>query len=335
MTLTNTELCQRAEAALRESRHSPIRQGMAVFTRIHDIRATMYGFLGIDLDSFSFAPIPVAAFSLEIKDKTCIALSNTKLGRVFAVSQAGWTEILEFCERAGIEIDWEHDAADVSKLVFAAGAQELHVCWGCLGLVGSLTRTNRRWPAGLTGPVAQDTCQCPDRLRMTASHGLREALHLDINEVLRICMCCGADVVPSGSKWSPFFCRPCMHLAQDLNRRAGHLVIPIGRHSMMNGIGLSNDSFDQVSVRRFLHLAGSMQEAINRICGLQFKVAARARSIASAGHHQGEAPATDTMPSVTVSRYLEMVGQGISRGYTSPGIAREALFEALLADMGG
>lgn len=57
----------------------------------------------------------------------------------------------------------------------------------------------------------------------------------DFNERALLCRCCGLTVLRSGSRWSPFFCEPCKHRVIDLDRRIGRLVIPIGRHSIMNG----------------------------------------------------------------------------------------------------
>jgi hypothetical protein len=43
-------------------------------------------------------------------------------------------------------------------------------------------------------------------------------------------------LLASGSRWSPFFCRPCQERVRALNHAVGRLVIPVGRRSMMNGI---------------------------------------------------------------------------------------------------
>lgn len=63
---------------------------------------------------------------------------------------------------------------------------------------------------------------------------------MDFNCILEICNCCGLEVIPSGSKWSDFFCTACGDLIINLNKKAGTCIIPIGRHSMMNGFGISN-----------------------------------------------------------------------------------------------
>jgi hypothetical protein len=58
----------------------------------------------------------------------------------------------------------------------------------------------------------------------------------DHNTYAELCRCCGLELLPSGSKWSVWFCEPCKTSVRDLNKAAGRCVIPIGRHSMMNGV---------------------------------------------------------------------------------------------------
>ena len=53
----------------------------------------------------------------------------------------------------------------------------------------------------------------------------------DINEWIRLCDCCLAVPMRSGSKWSPFFCNNCRPGIVAAKRG-----IPIGRHSMMNRV---------------------------------------------------------------------------------------------------
>ena len=57
----------------------------------------------------------------------------------------------------------------------------------------------------------------------------------DYNQAAVLCGCCAAQVVRSGSKWSAFFCRECQERVIAYDRAVGEVVIPIGRHSLMNG----------------------------------------------------------------------------------------------------
>jgi hypothetical protein len=68
--------------------------------------------------------------------------------------------------------------------------------------------------------------RCHDRVAGEAWQGF------DINEWIRLCDCCLAVPLHSGSRWSPFFCARCQAEIQ-----AAECGIPIGRHSLMNGVG--------------------------------------------------------------------------------------------------
>jgi hypothetical protein len=64
----------------------------------------------------------------------------------------------------------------------------------------------------------------------------------DYNTAVELCWCCASEALPSGSRWSTFLCDECRHRALDLRRPDGRLVVPIGRHSLMNRTSLSVDS---------------------------------------------------------------------------------------------
>ncbi|MGH9004999.1 MAG: hypothetical protein ACRDYV_17905, partial [Acidimicrobiia bacterium] len=59
----------------------------------------------------------------------------------------------------------------------------------------------------------------------------------DHNTVGELCRCCALRLVQSGSKWSVWLCRPCLGMVKNLNDQSGRCVFPIGRHSLMNGVG--------------------------------------------------------------------------------------------------
>lgn len=56
----------------------------------------------------------------------------------------------------------------------------------------------------------------------------------DFNERASLCACCGTEVLESGSRYSPYFCRECQLLAMGVSLWERRLVIPIGRHTMMH-----------------------------------------------------------------------------------------------------
>jgi hypothetical protein len=58
----------------------------------------------------------------------------------------------------------------------------------------------------------------------------------DLSNKTELCRCCALYLIPSRSRWSSFFCPECKERVFELNRRAGRCVIPVGRHSIMNGV---------------------------------------------------------------------------------------------------
>jgi hypothetical protein len=57
---------------------------------------------------------------------------------------------------------------------------------------------------------------------------------VDFNERAILCMCCGTEVLGSGTRWSAYLCRECQLLAMGVSLWERRLVIPVGRHSMMH-----------------------------------------------------------------------------------------------------
>jgi hypothetical protein len=92
----------------------------------------------------------------------------------------------------------------------------LRICGTCFHLF----ETHR--PDGLN-----QQCSC-------AAEPARTWAGFDINEHASLCKCCGFDVLDSGSKWSPFFCRECQLVAMGASISARRLIVPIGRHSLMH-----------------------------------------------------------------------------------------------------
>lgn len=64
----------------------------------------------------------------------------------------------------------------------------------------------------------------------------RRKIALDFDLPAELCRCCGQQLLMSGTRWSVWFCDSCKRRVVALNHRAGACVIPIGRHSLMNGV---------------------------------------------------------------------------------------------------
>ena len=84
------------------------------------------------------------------------------------------------------------------------------------------------------GEASRQRCRCPDKVPSGAKWP-----GYDVNEHLHLCECCSMVVLPSGSRWSVSFCEECKQRVDELNESVGRCVIPIGRHSLMNGVGVA------------------------------------------------------------------------------------------------
>lgn len=89
----------------------------------------------------------------------------------------------------------------------------------------------------------------------------------DVQEWIRLCDCCLADTVRQGSRFSPFFCQRCFPRLREARRHG----IPLGRHSLMNGIGMP-----PLGIGPFVNAANGM---FQRIDGLHRWKAERVRQI--------------------------------------------------------
>jgi len=88
----------------------------------------------------------------------------------------------------------------------------------------------------------------------------------DFNTVAELCYVCGCDVLRSGSRYSVWLCAVCKLRVLELCAELGRLVVPIGRHSIMNGFVLPTtpeptDLDTEAFADRLLH----MGTRINRL----------------------------------------------------------------------
>ncbi len=75
---------------------------------------------------------------------------------------------------------------------------------------------------------------------------------VDFNAVKELCNSCGLEEIRSGSKWSLFFCEECKKSVCNLNEAARSCIIPIGRHSLMNGVAFSGkEAGDDIKIKQF------------------------------------------------------------------------------------
>jgi len=167
----------------------------------------------------------------------------------------------------------------------------------------------------LRGPFfdSHNGCERVQRCGCEAREPLWNAF--DYNCAVELCRCCAAQVIRSGSKWSVFFCDACKREVVAYNSAAGCTVIPIGRHSIMNGVALNAQSAREGSARRtFAHGLSEVFDGIDRL--ERFQRAQVTRIIASIDFPQ---------PTVPVPRYIEHAVRSQPSG--------EAVFAALVLGM--
>ena len=58
----------------------------------------------------------------------------------------------------------------------------------------------------------------------------------DLSSNVDVCKSCISTLAPGSSRWTLYHCRECMSAVAGLNRLAGRCVVPIGPHSIMNGV---------------------------------------------------------------------------------------------------
>ena len=103
-------------------------------------------------------------------------------------------------------------------------ATEMVVCGVCGQVRGRWRDVERADP-----PVREQGCRClPGDAEPWAG--------FDFQTAIELCHVCGAEALPSGSRWSPYQCAECKERIEQLNRHHGRCIIPIGRHSTMNGV---------------------------------------------------------------------------------------------------
>ncbi len=97
----------------------------------------------------------------------------------------------------------------------------------------------------LRGPLGERTQRCACEPKEPLWNGY------DYNTAIELCQCCAAATIPSGSRWSVFFCDACKERVVAYNRAAGCCAIPIGRHSLMNGIFVTDEDVESSLVSFF------------------------------------------------------------------------------------
>jgi hypothetical protein len=126
---------------------------------------------------------------------------------------------------------------------------DLRDVWGCDVSAFVVCRTCGQ----LRGPLVARDGERREQ-RCTCTRGEREETwpRFDFNTAAELCQCCVREVIPSGSKFSSYFCNTCRKRVLALDQSVALALIPLGRHSVMNSIALPGaQATDRAAVERF------------------------------------------------------------------------------------
>jgi len=140
--------------------------------------------------------------------------------------------------------------------------ERMWICGTCAGLNGI--------PVGRDAPPVEQIQRC--RCRSTDEPAWPS---FNFNEHVHLCECCLMEALPSGSRFSVWFCEECRLRVIALNDRLRVWLIPIGRHSIMVStyeppglVMLSSDVFrmgEQEQATRIEHFRGGFMGMISSI----------------------------------------------------------------------
>jgi hypothetical protein len=144
---------------------------------------------------------------------------------------------------------------------------------------------------------------------LTIKNDLVEYLNLDFSQAVTLCYGCGRELIRSGSKWSPFFCEYCLGYIRGSNVTDPSFPgwIPVGRHSMMNGLALGGpDAQDKEKVEQFCKAVNSLQERIEHLERWKKLVVSRIREEAGFPK-EGDIQLTDYLEAVPRDKWSKFM----------------------------
>jgi hypothetical protein len=119
---------------------------------------------------------------------------------------------------------------------------EMRVCAVCGEIYGEFSERGTPLESDETEETElyYQECYCRCRAGGASAHytqRMKIRLNLDFAEIATLCYCCGREIIPSGSKFSSFFCGYCGGLIRRCADVDRHLLwIPLARHTLMNRI---------------------------------------------------------------------------------------------------
>lgn len=183
--------------------------------------------------------------------------------------------------------------------------EHLQICGTCFTLHGG-EGANRQ------------LCHCASTEEHRAlSEASYEANRTYWHYVAEICHCCGAEVVDASHKFSVWFCSGCLPRVRRLNLACGRCAIPIGRHSLVNGVFVHSNRC------RTLTGAGGVADEFNAFMRETCSMGEWAKRVVARHWRDAGLPVGQH---ITVDDYLNAIW--------ARGVDKEALFEELVATRG-
>ncbi len=102
----------------------------------------------------------------------------------------------------------------------------------------------------------------------------------DYPVAVELCYCCAAELIPSGTRWSSFYCDECRARVRELNECCGVVVIPVGRHSIMNSVSLPPTEANERTLSRLAKRLSGLFERIDVLIRWRRELVARYASTA-------------------------------------------------------
>jgi hypothetical protein len=188
---------------------------------------------------------------------------------------------------------------------------DLLVCGTCGQVKGVVPQRS------LGGEERTQLCHCAP----ADEHCAQPRFGRDFARWWELCYCCGLDTVESGSRWSVFHCEHCRIRVRALNDLMARCVIPLGRHSLMNGVALAEPACrPDAAVVSFSDQLGTLFASIDDLAAC-----ARARVLSNLS-----TLGVDAGTDVVLAGYL----RNVQRRHLSKDQAFSALVERILGPDG-
>lgn len=165
---------------------------------------------------------------------------------------------------------WEsNDSFYESNRYLIENLKSLRFCQECFELKGTIQLSD--------GHSVKQKCACTRSSSEASWYVVFDGKRWfkDYNREYETCYCCGLEVIPSGSRWSLFYCQDCKAMIRKLNETLGFCLIPYGRHSIMNGVSIDKSNVDNKdAIKDFLLVTQGLFDRMGT-CGSYRKSIAR------------------------------------------------------------